>query len=196
MLHLAPLPRGTTPGLLLLTSLTMLAAPRPRAAAPSGAAKMTLTSPAFQPSGSIPTQYTCDSKGVSPPLAWSGVPAGAKSLALIVDDPDAPDPKAPTTTWVHWVLYDVPPTATGLPEDVAATSLPPGTRDGKNGWKKAWYGRPCPPVGRHRYFFKLYALDTMLPDLNDPDKTQLEKAMHGHILAQTQLIGLYERSKK
>jgi len=195
MLRLAPSLHATMPGLLLLTNVTVLPVPRSDPAGSSSAAKMTLTSPAFQANGSIPAQYTCDSKGTSPPLAWSGVPTSAKSLALIVDDPDAPDPKAPTTTWVHWVLYDVPPSATGLPEDVGATSLPPGTRDGKNDWKKTGYGGPCPPVGQHRYFFKLYALDTVLPDLHGPDKAQLEKAMHGHIVAQAQLIGRYARAK-
>src|SRR5213078_4602232 len=118
---------------------------------------------------------------LSPPLAWSGVPEGAKSLALIVDDPDAPDPRAPRMTWVHWVLYDLPPGAKGLAEGAAAGGLPPGTREGRNDWKKTGYGGPCPPVGRHRYFFKLYALDSMLGDLGTPTKAKLEQTMKNHV---------------
>ena len=154
---------------------------------------LTLTSTAFAPHGEIPTLYTCEGKDTSPVLAWTGVPAGAKSLALIVDDPDAPDPKAPKTTWVHWVLYDLPPTATGLPEGVAAKDLPAGAREGVNDWKKPGYGGPCPPIGRHRYFFKLYALDTALPDLKHPNKGQLLKAMEGHVVGQAELVGTYQK---
>jgi Raf kinase inhibitor-like YbhB/YbcL family protein len=156
---------------------------------------VTVTSPNFSNEGSIPKLYTCQGKDVSPPLAWSGVPAGAKSLALIVDDPDAPDPKAPKMTWVHWVLYNLPPTATELPEAVAPGALPAGTKPGKNDWKRTGYGGPCPPIGRHRYFFKLFALDTVLPDLKEPTKAQLESAMKGHIVGQGQLLGTYEKSK-
>src|SRR5512141_51351 len=140
---------------------------------------LALTSPALN-GGEIPSVHTCEGKDTSPPLGWSGVPAGTRSLALIVDDPDAPDPKAPKMTWVHWVLYDIPATATGLPAAVAAKDLPPGSREGKNDWKRTGYGGPCPPIGRHRYFFKLYALDIVLPDLCGPTKAQLEKAMEGH----------------
>lgn len=157
---------------------------------------LTLTSTAFAPQGEIPTPYTCEGKDTSPALAWTGVPAGAKSLALIVDDPDAPDPKAPKTTWVHWVLYDLPPTGTGLPEGVAAKDLPAGTREGVNDWKKPGYGGPCPPIGRHRYFFKLYALDTVLPDLKHPNKGQLLKAMEGHVVGQAELVGTYQKKGK
>ena len=114
---------------------------------------LTISSPAFAPGGPIPVAYTGEGRDASPPLAWSGVPAGAKSLVLIVDDPDAPDPAAPKRVWVHWVLYDLPPAVTGLPEAVA--DLPAGTREGKNDWGRAGYGGPMPPVGRHRYFFKL-----------------------------------------
>ena len=124
---------------------------------------MQLSSSSFTHQGSIPAKYTCEGADTSPPLAWSGVPPSAKSLALIVDDPDAPDPKAPRMTWVHWVLYDVPPGTKGLAEAVA--TLPAGTREGANDWRRTGYGGPCPPIGRHRYFFKLYALDTVLPDL-------------------------------
>lgn len=150
-----------------------------------------LSSPAFQHNDSIPAQYTCDAEDRSPPLEWGGVPPGAESLALIVDDPDAPDPKAPKTVYVHWVLYDIPPSATGLPEN--ATALPPGAREGTNDWNRTGYGGPCPPIGRHRYFFKLYALDSLLGDLGPATKAELENAMRGHILEQAELVGTYER---
>src|SRR3989442_8201614 len=123
---------------------------------------LVLTSPAFADNGAIPKQYTCEGADISPPLNWSKAPQGTKTLALIVDDPDAPDPKAPKMTWVHWVLYDLPTAATGLPAGVARSALPPGTREGVNDWKRTGYGGPCPPIGRHRYFFKLYALDPAL----------------------------------
>jgi Raf kinase inhibitor-like YbhB/YbcL family protein len=151
---------------------------------------LTLTSPAFSPNGSVPAKYTCEGDDVAPVLKWSGVPAGAKSLALIVDDPDAPDPAAPRMTWVHWVLYDVPPTATGLPEGGAP---PSGARTGLNDWKRPGYGGPCPPIGRHRYFFKLYALDAALGDLGTPTKAALEKAMSGHVLEKAELVGTYQK---
>lgn len=153
-----------------------------------------LTSHAFDHDGPIPGTYTCDARNVSPPLAWSEIPAGTRSLALIVDDPDAPDPAAPKMTWVHWVLYNIPPHTGGLPEAVATADLPPGTREGLNDWKRTGYGGPCPPIGRHRYFHKLYALDIVLPDLGRPTKADLENAMSGHILAKTELIGTYRRS--
>ena len=156
---------------------------------------LTITSTAFANNTEIPSSYTCEGKDVSPPLVWSGVPAGAKSLALIVDDPDAPDPAAPKMTWVHWVLYAIPPAATGLPEAVKPSALPAGTLEGVNDWKRAGYGGPCPPIGRHRYFHKLYALATVLPDLGRPDKAALEKAMQGHILAQAVLLGTYQKRK-
>lgn len=154
---------------------------------------MILTSAAFIAGGSIPSVHTCDGKDISPPLAWSGVPAGTKSLALIVDDPDAPDPAAPKMTWVHWVLYNLPADAAQLPQGVAPGQLPAGTREGKNDWKRTGYGGPCPPIGRHRYFHKLYALDVVLPDLGQPTKARLEQAMQGHILGQAELIGTYIR---
>ncbi len=153
---------------------------------------LTLSSGAFERDGAIPAAYTCDGNNVSPPLAWDGVPAGTRSLALIVDDPDAPDPAAPRMTWVHWILFDIPPSAKGLPEGVAAADLPVGTREGVNDWKRTGYGGPCPPIGRHRYFHKLYALDTELA-LDRPTKAALEKAMQGHILAQAELVGTYQR---
>ncbi len=152
-----------------------------------------LTSNAFNAGTDIPTVHTCDGTNVSPPLAWSGLPPGTKSLALIVDDPDAPDPAAPQRTWVHWVIYDLPASAEGLPQDVKTQDLPPGTQEGLNDWKNCGYGGPCPPIGRHRYVHKLYALDVTLPQLGHPTKAQLETAMHGHVLEQTELIGLYQR---
>jgi len=156
---------------------------------------LTITSTAFAPEEAIPSLYTCEGKDISPPLAWTGAPAATKSFALIVDDPDAPDPAAPKTTWVHWVLYDIPPTASSLPEAVQASALPPGTREGVNDWGRTGFGGPCPPIGRHRYFHKLYALDTTLPDLKRPKKAALEKAMQGHILAQAVLIGTYQKRR-
>ena len=156
---------------------------------------MNLTSPAFASQGEIPNKYTCDGQDLSPPLSWSGIPPGTKRLALIVEDPDAPDPKAPKMTWVHWVLYDIPPTATGLPEAARSSDLPPGTKGGLNDWKRTGYGGPCPPIGRHRYFHRLYALSASLPDLERPTKAQLLKAMEGKILAQTELVGTYQRAR-
>jgi hypothetical protein len=155
---------------------------------------LSLGSSAFQHDAEIPSKHTCDGQDLSPALTWSGVPANAKSLALIVDDPDAPDPAAPQRTWVHWVLYNIPPDTSGLPEGVSASDLPAGTKPGNNDWHRHAYGGPCPPIGRHRYFFKLYALDSVLPELSAPDKAHLEKAMQGHVIAQAQIIGLYQRS--
>jgi Raf kinase inhibitor-like YbhB/YbcL family protein len=154
---------------------------------------LALTSTAFEHNGPIPATYTCQGKDRSVPLAWSGLPAGTRSLALIVDDPDAPDPAAPKMTWVHWVLYNIPPGTTGLPGAVPPQELPAGTREGTNDWGRTGYGGPCPPVGRHRYFFKLYALDVVLPDLGQPDKKRLERAMQGHVLASHELVGTYEK---
>ncbi len=156
------------------------------------AMSLIITSPAFEQNSEIPRLYTCDGKDISPPLEWSGVPAGTKSLVLIVDDPDAPDPAAPKMTWVHWVLYNLPPDSTGLPEAVSKEGLPGGTLEGVNNWRRTGYGGPCPPVGRHRYFFKLYGLDTVLPDLKQPDKAEVERAMAGHVIAEGQLIGTYQ----
>ncbi len=154
---------------------------------------LSITSVAFTHESHIPKLYTCQGKDISPALSWSGVPAGTKSLALIVDDPDAPDPKAPKMTWVHWVLYNIPAGTAGLPEAVAPEALPTGTLEGVNDWKRTGYGGPCPPIGRHRYFHKLYALDVVLPDLKRPTKAQLEKAMQGHVLGQAVLMGTYQK---
>jgi Raf kinase inhibitor-like YbhB/YbcL family protein len=152
-----------------------------------------LTSTAFGEGEEIPTRFTCEGEDVSPPLAWSAPPQGTKSLALVVDDPDAPDPRAPRMTWVHWVVVDLPPAAGSLSEGTAAAGLPKGARMGRNDWKRAGYGGPCPPVGRHRYFHKLYALDVALPELASPTKAELESAMRGHVLAETVLLGTYEK---
>ena len=154
---------------------------------------MRIGSSAFNHQGGIPKVHTCDGQDTSPPLAWTEVPPNAKSLVLIVDDPDAPDPKAPKMTWVHWVLYDLPPGTGMLPAGVRAADLPKGTRQGLNDWKRAGYGGPCPPVGCHRYFFKLYALDTLLGDLGRADKAAVENAMRGHVVAHAELVGTYER---
>jgi len=154
-----------------------------------------LSSSAFSHGEAIPREYTCDGEGVSPPLTWSGLPPGTNSLALIVDDPDAPDPAAPKMTWVHWILYDLPPSLSSLPRGVAPDELPPGTREGGNDWKRTGYGGPCPPVGRHRYFHKLYALDMVLPDLHRPTRAKLEAAMRTHVIAQATLIGTYEKGR-
>ena len=152
-----------------------------------------LTSTALAQGGQIPSKYTCDGQDISPPLAWSGVPAEAKSLVLIVDDPDAPDPAAPKMTWVHWVLYNIPTSASALPE--AARQLPAGTLEGVNDWKRTGYGGPCPPIGRHRYFHKLYALDIVLPDLGKPSKAKLEAQIKDHVIAQAELVGTYQKHK-
>ena len=151
---------------------------------------LSITSPAFPPSGPIPPVHTCDRANSAPELVWTGVPSGTRSLALIVDDPDAPDPRAPKRTFVHWLLYDIGPTVAGLPD---RGTPPPGAKPGLNDEQQRGYTGPCPPVGRHRYFFKLYALDTMLGDLGTPRKDVLERAMRGHVLAQAELIGTYER---
>ena len=156
---------------------------------------LTLTSSAFAAGSEIPRQYTYDGRDIAPPLAWTGVPEGARSLALIVDDPDAPDPKAPKTTWTHWVLYSLPPSTTSLPEGATSRELPQGTKEGLNDWKRTGYGGPCPPIGRHRYFHKLYALDIVLPDLGTPTKAKLEAAMAGHVLAAAELVGTYQRGR-
>jgi len=155
---------------------------------------LALTSKAFRAGGEIPPLYTCDGKDLAPPLEWTGIPPGTKSLALIVDDPDAPDPAAPKMTWVHWLLYNIPPDSPGIPD--RGVPLPKGAREGLNDWKRTSYGGPAPPIGRHRYFFKLYALDVMFVDLHKPSKEQLETAMKGHILAKYEIVGTYERKKK
>lgn len=155
----------------------------------SGGIEMEIKSAAFEEGGLIPSEFTCDGADVSPPLTWSSVPAGTKSLALISDDPDAP-----VGIWVHWVIYNIPPTETGLPKVVPGDEkLENGTIQGKNDFSRIGYGGPCPPSGTHRYYFKLYALDTMLDLKPGATKDQLLKAMDGKILAECQLMGKYKR---
>ena len=158
-----------------------------------GTMTITITSPAFAHNQGIPARYTCDGEDLSPALEWSGLPGETRSVVLIVDDPDAPDPAAPKMTWVHWVLYNIPAGVSGLPEAVKPEDLPEGTKEGLNDWKRTGYGGPCPPIGRHRYFHKLYTLDVILPDLGRPTKGKLEKAMEGHVLSKAELIGTYQR---
>jgi Raf kinase inhibitor-like YbhB/YbcL family protein len=183
-----------------LAIASLLTCGREPASTPTSETTMTdktlsVTSSAFAANGEIPSEYTCEGDDVSPPLSWSGAPEGTKSFALVVDDPDAPDPAKPQRVWVHWVVYDLPPTATELPRS-AAEALPSGARHGNNDWAKPTWGGPCPPIGRHRYFHKIYALDTMLGDLGSPTKADLERAMKGHVLAQGELVGTYQKRAK
>jgi len=175
----------------LIPAVVLTAAITAMAALAREEGNMRIVSTAFNNQSAIPALYTCEGKDISPPIAWLDLPAGTKSLALIVDDPDAPDPVAPKMTWVHWVLYNLPPTNEGLPENVK--TLPAGTKEGLNDWKRIGYGGPCPPIGRHRYFHKLYALDTVLSDLKQPTKANLEEAMKGHVLREAQLVGTYQK---
>jgi Raf kinase inhibitor-like YbhB/YbcL family protein len=154
---------------------------------------LTLRSTAFAPGEAIPIGHTCDGADRSPPLSWDGVPPGTESLALVVDDPDAPDPAAPRVRWVHWVLYNIPPSTRSLSAGQTSATLPPGTGEGLNDWKSTGYRGPCPPIGRHRYVHTLYALDVTFPDLDTPAKSALEHAMAGHVLARAELIGTYQR---
>ncbi len=190
------------PRLYRMLALCAIAAAIPAGPAVAGGGKgempmaMTLTSPAFAFGEPIPTRYTCEGNDISPELAWSGVPEKARSLVLIVDDPDAPDPSAPQLTWVHWVLYNIPVDATGLPEGIASVDLPGDTLEGINDWGRTGYGGPCPPIGRHRYFFNLYALDRHLPDLGKAGKDEVEAAMRDHIVADATLVGTYQKVKR
>jgi Raf kinase inhibitor-like YbhB/YbcL family protein len=160
----------------------------------SEAMSLAITSPVFQQGGPIPARYTCEGQDVSPPLEWSGAPANTKTLALIVDDPDAPDPAKPQRVYVHWVVYNIPASVTSLKENASKTGMPKGAVQGKNDWGKAEYGGPCPPIGRHRYFFKLYALDIELTGLSGGTKTALEQAMKGHVVDSGELIGTYQKA--
>jgi hypothetical protein len=186
------LPHRPTSSVLLASVLGLTACAARSEAAALGS--LVLQSPAFAAKAAIPSRFTCEGVDVSPPLRWMGVPEGTQSLVLIVDDPDAPDPAHPKRTWVHWLLYNIPATTKELLEGASAGQLPPGTLQGRNDWKRSEYGGPCPPIGRHRYFFKLYALDQMLDGLHDPDKAALLAAMEGHILAQGELIGTYQKT--
>jgi Raf kinase inhibitor-like YbhB/YbcL family protein len=154
---------------------------------------LSISSPSFAHETEIPSRFTCEGEDVSPELKWSNVPAEAKSLVLIVDDPDAPDPRAPQRVWVHWVLYNLPTDSAGLAEAVAKADLPKGTREGRNDWGRAGWGGPCPPIGRHRYFFKLYALKSVLPDLGLAKKAQIEEQMTGQVIERAELMGTYQK---
>jgi Raf kinase inhibitor-like YbhB/YbcL family protein len=185
---------GTHPQFVLVIGLALLAMAAAEAAPDfEGGAQRNLriSSAGFEHGGAIPTRYTCDGADQSPPLSWSDPPPGTKSLVLIVDDPDAPDPAAPKMTWVHWVLFNLPPATSAL--QAAVSVLPAGTGRGLNDWKRTGYRGPCPPIGRHRYFHKLYALDTELKLEDTPTKAQVVQAMQGHVLAEAVLIGTYER---
>jgi Raf kinase inhibitor-like YbhB/YbcL family protein len=151
-----------------------------------------ITSIAFAQGQEISDKYTCDGSDISTPLSWKNQPEGTQSLVLIMDDPDAPDPEAPKMTWVHWLLYNLPADSSGLPEAVSNNQLPAGTLQGTNNWGRTGYGGPCPPIGRHRYFFKLYALDSTLPDLRNPDKECLLQSIKGHVLEEVELMGTYQ----
>lgn len=155
----------------------------------------TLSSAAFEPNAGIPARLTCEGADYSPPLVWNDAPQGTRTFALIVDDPDAPDPAAPRMTWVHWVAYNIPAEVSTLEENAARHGMPAGSGAGQNDWKRTGYGGPCPPIGRHRYFHKLYALDAVLPDLGTPTKPALERAMQGHVLARAELIGTYQKAR-
>ena len=185
-------------GLPSIGAVGVTSAPVPAKPAKKEAAivSFNISSPSFTPGGEIPSRHTCEGADKSPALAWKDAPLGTKSLAIIVDDPDAPDPRAPKMTWVHWLLYNLPPDTHGLAEGVAFKELPPGTLEGTSDYKRGAWGGPCPPIGRHRYFFKLYALDTLLADLESPDKVHLLKAMEGHVLARAELMGTYEKKGK
>ena len=157
--------------------------------------RLTLESSVFKHGGSIPRQYTCDDQDLSPPLKWTGAPDKTRSIALIVDDPDAPDPAAPKMVYVHWVLYDIPTSVASIDESGEQRVVKAGARQGKNDWSRTGYGGPCPPIGRHRYFFKLYALDATLAAEKPLTKAALEAAMKGHIIAQAELMGTYQKGQ-
>jgi Raf kinase inhibitor-like YbhB/YbcL family protein len=154
---------------------------------------LSLTSPVFEPGGAMPTRCTGEGTEESPPLAWSGAPNGTKAFALIVDDPDAPDPAAPKRTWVHWVVADMPPSTSALKEGASRKSMPAGSHEGTNDGGDTGYGGPMPPRGRHRYFFKLYALDAPTGLRDGCTKVELLKAIEGHVLDQAELIGTYQK---
>lgn len=156
---------------------------------------LTITSSAFNNGEEIPSNYTCEGENISPPLAWDGIPQTTQSLALIVDDPDAPDPKAPKMTWVHWVVYNIPVETVGLAAGASLSSLPSGSGEGLNDWKQKGYGGPCPPIGRHRYFHKLYALDTRFENLGNPTKADILNAMQGHVISEAVLLGTFEKTR-
>jgi Raf kinase inhibitor-like YbhB/YbcL family protein len=157
---------------------------------------LSLFSSAFASGDPMPARYTGEGPDVSPPLSWHGAPAGTKTFALIVDDPDAPDPAAPRRTWVHWVAWNIPATVSSLPEAASGHAMPEGSCEGKNDSGDVGYGGPYPPIGRHRYFFKLYALDSTIGLGPGHTKAELLKAMEGRALASAELMGTYELTKR
>jgi Raf kinase inhibitor-like YbhB/YbcL family protein len=170
----------------VVTGGTLSASPRAMA--------FRLTSPSFAHEHPIPSRHTCEGDDVSPALDWTDPPHGTKSFALVVVDRDAPDPRAPKRTWVHWVLYALPPQARALPEGAGRGSLPRGAVEGLNDWHALGWRGPCPPIGRHRYFFELHALDASLEDLGGgASKADLDNAMEGHVLASATLMGTYKK---
>ena len=183
-----PATTDTTPAAPDTTSQT-----RPSTSSATDTMGLKLTSSVFAPNGKIPTRYTCEGDDISPPLEWSDAPSGTKSFALIVDDPDAPDPAKPKTVYVHWVVYKIPATTSKFPENAGKSGLPAGVEQGPNDFGKRTFGGPCPPIGRHRYFFKLYALDIDLANLNNAKKADVEKAIEGHILGKAELMGTYQK---
>ncbi|MCO6439583.1 MAG: YbhB/YbcL family Raf kinase inhibitor-like protein [Nitrococcus mobilis] len=152
---------------------------------------LSLSSEAFTHGETIPTRYTCDGRDISPPLTWDGIPSGTRSLALIASDPDAP-----RGTWYHWVLYAIPPEPSGLPENVDPRERAAAIHDGMNSWKRGGYSGPCPPTGRHRYFFHLYALDRVPEVPQQPSAAELHRAMQGHVISEATLMGLYARHSR
>lgn len=198
VLHLAPPPsraydRCVMKAGVLISTLLFAAMPAHLVVANEAAPMFALTSSAFTSGAKIPKKYTCEGDDASPAIAWSGAPASAKSFALIVDDPDAPDPSAPKMTWVHWVVYNIPAAVAALAENASSAALPSGAVEGRNDFKRSRYGGPCPPIGRHRYYFKLYALDIVIAANAASDKASLEKAMQGHIVAHAELMGTYQK---
>lgn len=154
---------------------------------------MEIFSSAFKEGEEIPKQYTCQGRNVSPPLNWTGVPEKAKSLVLIIDDPDAPDPAAPKMTWDHWIVYNVSPEITEFEENITESSIPKGAALGTTSWENTSYGGPCPPIGKHRYYHKLYALDITLTALDKPTKKELLHVMEAHVIAKASLMGTYQK---
>jgi Raf kinase inhibitor-like YbhB/YbcL family protein len=155
-----------------------------------------LTSTRFTDGGAIPPEYTCEGQNSSPPLSWSDVPEGTQGFALVVSDPEAPDPSAPRRVFVHWVLYNLPAATRGLAEGIRAGTVPEGAAEGVNDDGKIGYTGPCPPVGKHHYHFDLYALDTTLQGLASPTRADLERAMVRHVVARAELVGTYQKAQK
>jgi len=179
--------RSGAAGLLLVALAT---------GAQAGPAKFELSSPAFRNGGEIPARFTCEGPNVSPPLAWSDPPDGTKSFALIVRDPDAPDPAAPLMTWIHWAVYAIPAERRALEEGASAQKLPGGGRHGRNDWRQPNYGGPCPAIGRHRYIYTLYALDLPPKNLASAPHAALWEVFKDHVIGKAELTGTYQKQAK